>query len=170
MTGAAIRVTSEGLDAAIATLAAAGAFADDMTPAHDQIGAAMVTSTQMRFEAQAGPGGSPWPPSLRARLEGGITLTKSGRLAQSITHQADPSGVEWGTDVVYAGVHQFGATITPTSAAALRFKLPGGLGWRSAKSVTIPQRAFLGVDAEDEAEILEILADFARGFGAEGAA
>lgn len=170
MAGAAISVTSEGLAAALAALAAAGAFAEDLTPAHDEIGAAMVTSTQMRFEAQAGPGASPWPPSLRALLEGGVTLTKSGRLAQSITHQADASGVEWGTDVVYAGVHQFGATIKPVDAAALRFKLPGALGWRSAKSVTIPARSFLGVDADDEAEILEILAERARSFGAEGTA
>lgn len=167
---AAVRVTSEGLEAAIAALAAAGAFAEDMTPATDQIGAAMVTSTQMRFEQQAGPGGSPWPPSLRARLEGGITLTDSGRLAQSITHQADAAGVEWGTDVLYAGIHQFGGTIVPKSAGALHFKLPGKLGWRFAGSVTIPARPFLGVDAEDEAEILDILAEFARGFGAEGEA
>ncbi|MEQ8396424.1 phage virion morphogenesis protein [Thalassobaculum sp.] len=168
MTGAAVRVTSEGIEQAIAALAAAGAFAHDPSPALDRIGAAMVASTQIRFERQAGPDGSPWPPSIRALTEGGITLTKSGRLAQSITHRADPSGVEWGSDLVYAAPHQFGATIHAKSAGTLLFKLPGGLGYRRAASVTLPTRPYLGIDDEDESEILDILADFARGLGAEG--
>jgi len=167
---AAVRITSTGIEEALAALSAAGAFAQDPTDAFDQIGAAMVASTQIRFERQTAPDGSPWPPSIRALTEGGLTLTKSGRLVQSITHQADSTGVEWGTDVFYAGVHQWGATIRPVNATALRFKLPGRLGWRTASEVTLPRRAFLGIDAEDEAEILEILADWARGFGAEGVA
>lgn len=166
----AVRITSTGIEEALAALAAAGDFAGDLTEPFDAIGAAMVASTQFRFEQQTAPDGSPWAPSIRALTEGGITLTKSGRLAQSFSHQADPSGVEWGTDVVYAGVHQHGAVIRPVSADALKFKLPGNLGWRSVQEVVIPKREFLGVDDEDETEILELLADFARGTGFEGEA
>lgn len=167
---AAIRITSTGIEEALAALSAAAALGDDPTEMFDAIGGAMVASTQIRFEQQAAPDGSPWPPSIRALTEGGLTLSKSGRLAQSITHQADPGGVEWGTDVAYAGPHQHGAVIRPVQAKALRFKLPGKLGWRTASEVILPKRAFLGVDAEDEAEILEIVADFARGVGFGGEA
>lgn len=170
MTGAAVQFSIDGLDQALATLSAAAALGADPLPVYDQIGAAMVTSTEMRFENQAGPDGSPWPPSIRALVEGGLTLQKTGALAQSITHQADAQGVEWGTNLVYAAPNQFGATIRPVSASKLRFRLPGNLGWRSADEVTIPARPFLGVDAEDETEILEILAEAARGVGFEGEA
>jgi phage virion morphogenesis protein len=150
MTGVSIHVDDAIVQAAL------GHVVDRMTNArglYDNIGAAMVVSTQMRFERERAPDGSPWPQSLRAKLEGGKTLRKSGRLYGSLTHIPDDRGVEWGTDVEYAGTHQDGRTIVAKTAGALHFKLPGNLGWATVASVTIPKRAFLGLDDDDRAEI-----------------
>jgi phage gpG-like protein len=45
-------------------------------------------------------------------------------------------------------------TIVPKQAGALHFKLPGNLGWVTRQSVTIPKRPFLGIDDDDQAEIV----------------
>lgn len=60
------------------------------------------------FDEERDPYGIRWRPSLRARLEGGHTLIKSGRLRQSFTWRADAKGAQVGTNVVYAPTHQFG--------------------------------------------------------------
>ncbi|WP_051249153.1 phage virion morphogenesis protein [Inquilinus limosus] len=151
MVGISTRVDSAVVQAAL------GRVSERMTNArglYDNIGAAMVVSTQARFEREQAPDGSPWPKSLRALIEGGNTLRLSGRLYQSITHLADDHGVEWGSDVEYARIHQMGGTIVPKAAGALHFKLPGDLGWRMAASVKMPARPYLGIDDDDTAEIV----------------
>jgi phage virion morphogenesis protein len=127
----------------------------------DNIGASLVVSTQHRFEAGVSPEGSPWPPSIRARLGGGRTLIDTGRLMASLTHIASDPGIEVGTNVLYAAVHQLGATIKPKSAAALKFKI--GDRWATASQVTIPARPFLGIDGDDEREIVAIAEDWIAG-------
>jgi len=129
--------------------------ADDKQHLMEEIGAGVLLSTQMRFEREAGPDGNPWPQSIRARLEGGRTLRDSGRLVQSLTYRASPDQVEVGTNVLYAAVHQLGATITAKSGDGLRFRI--GDSWITKKSVTIPARPFLGIDDEDRTEISEIV-------------
>lgn len=161
-----ISLHHDGLAQADAALAGLLAAAEDPTDFYDAVGGALVASTHFRFEREVDPDGNPWPPSLRAQLEGGRTLTDTARLSQSITHQADRQGVSVGTDVIYAGVHQLGAVIRPRSARALRYRLPGGLGFRSSAEVTIPARPFLGVDQDDETEISEIWGEFVAVFGA----
>lgn len=141
----------------LAGLLRAGA---NLHPAMDEIGAALVASTQQRFERGAGPDGNPWPRSLRATIEGGKTLVDSSRLLQSITHEASADGVTVGTNTIYAGTHQFGATIR-AKGKALAFALPGG-GFAVVQKVTIPARPFLGIDADDQREIGAILADHLR--------
>lgn len=98
--------------AVIAVLGGIAARAGDLYPAFDEIGGAMVTSTHFRFIRQAGPNGTPWRPSRRVVEEGGMTLTDTRYLDDSLTHVADRSGVEWGTNAPYAGIHQFGGVIT----------------------------------------------------------
>jgi phage gpG-like protein len=61
--------------------------------------------------------------------------------------------------VIYAATHQGGATIRG-KAGPLKFKLPGGLGFVSPQEVIIPARPFLGVSAEDAAEIVAIGEDY----------
>lgn len=90
----------------------------DLRPAFDAIGAALLFSTQNRFQAQAGPDGQPWAPfaaSTRKRMpesrQPGVLLRDRGRLYGSLTFAADGGGVEVGTNVVYAAIHQFGGDI-----------------------------------------------------------
>lgn len=134
----------------------------DLTPVMDAIGDVLEGGVERRFDAQVAPDGTPWPPSIRARLVHGQTLTDTARLRRSITHEAHHDRVEVGTNVVYAGTHQFGATIRPVKAKALVFNVPG-FGWVTAKEVTIPRREFLGVDREDAAKIVATFEDFLEG-------
>lgn len=160
-----ITVGLEGLDQAQVALASVAELAEDPVDFFDVVGAALVASTQFRFEEERDPDGDPWPPSMRAIVENGRTLTDTARLLQSITHEADSRGVSVGTDVIYAGVHQFGAIIRAKNAPKLAYQLPGGLGWRRVDSVKIPARPFLGVDAEDAQEITEIWKQMLTPFG-----
>lgn len=146
------------------------AAGDDLTPLLDIIGSYMETVVDERFETESGPGGNPWPPSIRALVEGGTTLTDSARLRQSYTRQVTPRSVAVGTNVPYAGGHQDGVTITPTDADALVFRLPGSLGWRRVQSVTLPARPMVGFDDEMEAEIGAIVADYLRDVADRGGA
>lgn len=134
-----------------------------MRPVMDEIGQRMVTSTLHRFEVEAGPGGKPWQRSGRARREGGQTLTRTGRLRGSLTHSADDDSVEWGTNVEYAAIHQFGGrtparVIRPRYARALRFRGPGGriVFARSVRhpGSLIPARPFLGLDDDDRRAVV----------------
>ncbi len=103
------------------------------------------------FDTQTDPWGRPWKRSVRAELEGGETLSDTGRLRRSITYRVLPEGFSIGTNVKYAATHQFGAVIKPKNAKVLRFRLPGGVGrrkggrgrWVSAKKVVLPPRPFI---------------------------
>lgn len=130
----------------------------DPKPLMETIAAYGEASTRARFRSETGPDGQRWQPSLRAQLFGGRTLTKDGHLGDSITSQAKGRAAEWGTNRIYAAIHQFGGTIKGKNGP-LRFVVPG-IGWRSVPSVTLPARPFLGLDADDRQEILDITADY----------
>ncbi len=126
------------------------------------IGQEGVSLTQDRFQNQAGPDGTPWLQSLRAKLVSGQTLIKSNRLASSFTFAATDQAVEWGTNVIYAGIHQFGGIIKPKSKKALKFKGADGR-IHTVKQVTIPARPFLGVTESDQKEFIEVFNDWLKG-------
>lgn len=150
----------DGYQEVLDTLEETAAKAERPRELYDQIGAALVVSTEHRFEEEKDPDGDPWPQSMRARFDGGKTLTDTAHLVQSITHEASDDGVAVGTNVPYAAIHQTGGKIEAKSGKALRFRLPGGNGFIFAKSVTMPRRAFLGLDADDGEEIEALCADF----------
>jgi phage gpG-like protein len=139
----------------------------NLTPVFDEIGGMLVTSTNKRFEDQAGPDGTAWKPltatTLLFRAQGGIRgkkevfrkdggltarasktinaakiLILSGALQKSITHRASATQVQVGTNRVYAAIHQFGGR--------------AGRG----KKVDIPARPFLGLSDADRSSILTI--------------
>ncbi|MEO5336873.1 MAG: phage virion morphogenesis protein [Magnetospirillum sp. WYHS-4] len=135
------------------------AAAEDLTPAMDDIGGHLVAAIQRRFELGRGPDGKPWKPSRRVEESkgGGQTLVDSGRLMQSVTHLAHADSVDVGTNVIYGAIHQFGGTIRAKKGKALAFG--SGAGKVLRNSVTIPARPFLGLDADDKAEIAVIVRD-----------
>ena len=75
----------------------------------------------------------------------------------SIVHRFGKDFVEWGTNVLYAAIHQLGGTIRPKTAKRLRFTIGDQVVF--ARQVTIPPRPFVGVDNDDRAEIRQILVD-----------
>lgn len=127
----------------------------------DTIGAYGESSTRQRFIDGVGPDGEQWKESGRVRAQGGQTLRDEGRLMNSITFEASPDHAEWGSNLIYAGIHQVGGRITAKNAKALVFNI--GNQTIAVKSVDIPARPFLGISAEDEREIGHIVNDWADG-------
>lgn len=133
---------------------------EDPTDLFNAIGVKMSASTQERFDTETDPEGNPWPASLRALTEGGKTLTDTAQLARSITHEADRTGVDIGTNLIYAAIHQFGGTIRAKTAKGLKFRRIGDNADTIVKSVTMPRRAYLGIDQDDLAEIEFLAGEF----------
>lgn len=124
----------------------------------DEIGAGLVDSVQHRFLTGTDVDGNPWKISWRARMQGGETLRDTGRLMNSYTHNVLSSGVEVGTDVVYAPHLHYGATILPKNGQYITFAVGGQ--YRKVKQSVLPPRTQLGINAEDEVMILDIVGSF----------
>ncbi|MCY1669331.1 phage virion morphogenesis protein [Rhizobium sp. SL86] len=130
-------------------------------PVMAAIGTELVASTHMRFVTQTDPEGNAWQAlntAYAATKRNTRILTESGGLRDSINSQAGQDVVHVGTSKIYARVHQEGATIVPKNASALVFFIGGDLV--KAKSVTLPARRYLGISAEDETSIAEIVFGF----------
>lgn len=159
--GAAFIIEATGAQAIERRLAGLSRAFGDLEPLMAGIGLYLEGATIDRFDREQAPDGKAWAKSGRAREEGGKTLSDSGQLRGSITSDPSSNQVAVGTNKIYAGVHQFGATISAKSAPFLMFNLPGGLGLRKVKEVQIPARPFLGLSSEDETELLAMAEDYA---------
>ncbi|MCY1648180.1 phage virion morphogenesis protein [Caulobacter sp. SL161] len=132
------------------------ARADDLRPVLADIGAELESSTVKRFVTNVAPDGVPWPPSARAKEKPLTrTLVLTGDLRDSIHYVVESDAVEVGSALVYAGIHQVGGTIT-AKGKALAFTLFNG-AFVMTKSVTIPARPYLGMSANDNATVLDIV-------------
>ncbi|PZO81606.1 MAG: phage virion morphogenesis protein [Mesorhizobium amorphae] len=195
-------MAAEGIRIVVDDAAAQGAIArlqaatTDLGPAMSAIGAALVTSTQRRFERQAGPDGKGWKALSPRTANKRITskrrrgteniLRVSGRLYSSIVSEASDTEVSVGTNVIYAAVQQLGADITMPERQQTVYQTFNektgdvtGFTRRSranlardfkvgAHTVSVPARPFLGVSEGDRKEILDIVADH-LGAGSEAA-
>lgn len=164
MTGARIHATldDKAFQAAVAKLG--GVIRPGILRA---IGTGLVEVVQRRFEAARDPFGGAWValnPAYAAIKKGPGILRARGYLQRSITFDASGNHITIGSPMIYAGVHQFGATIKPVRAKALAFRMGGGGGKGGrivkAKSVTIPARPYLGFGPEDQREVMEVLQGF----------
>lgn len=125
------------------------------------------TSTQFRFRDQKGPDGKRWIPSEPAIQRGGQTLRKTNRLFRSLTWRATPGEASWGTNVVYARVHQHGiaeqVNVRPHKRRRYIVRPDGS---RSLVMVDVQghrrpmlmhRRPYLGFSLRDRSEIWDIL-------------
>lgn len=157
---ASLQLEMDGLTASLGRLNRLADRFDDMSPLMSEIGIYGLESTEVRFETGVGPDGAPWAPSIRAKAKGGQTLVDQGHLRSSFSQLSGPRTAEWGTNLVYAGTHQFGLTIRAKGGGRMKFNIPG-LGWRSAEEIVMPRREFLGMSREDEEVIARIADDYA---------
>lgn len=118
---------------------------------HDAIGAAVVSRIVHGFSRSEGPYG-PWrplaPATIRRRRGGSDKpLLDTGRLRNSITHEANSLSVLVGTNVEYAAFHQFGTKRKTTRDFTPRTKsIFSRIVAEEAKRIgttKIPRRAFL---------------------------
>ena len=128
---------------------------NDPSPLLAELGEYGLRSTRARFKTQTAPDGTawaalqPWYQKEKRRNKNRI-LALNGYLRGQMTWQlVGDRTVEIGSNLPYAAVHQFGATIKPRAAKVLMFR------GHVAKSVTIPARPYLGLSDEDRSEIVE---------------
>ena len=124
------------------------------------------TSTKDNFVRAHDPLNQPWPP-LKHPRKGGKThpLWDTGRLVAStgagvghVEHLSRDTLI-YGTNVVYAGIHNYGGTLHIPSRAT---RSKGEYGKKhprtKAYSVRIPQRQFLGIGPDLGAKIEGVFA------------
>jgi len=149
----------------------------------NQAGLYMMRETEKNFRSQKSPDGSAWSPladSTQAKRRkwkksqhSNRTLQDTGTLMNSLINQSHSNAifrvsqhsVELGTNVPYAGVHQFGGstgafTIKPKNKKALRWMGVNGhfVFARSVKhpGFQIPARPFLGINEKNQDAINRI--------------
>lgn len=161
----------------VATLDRVARAVTDLQPVMQDIGEEMVVSTRERFTAGTSPDGIAWTPKSAATIAAyerrGDTVDArplfgpSRRLSSEIAWQASPTGVEWGSNLIYAAVMQFGAEQGAFGAQMGRTRpsetRPGSqdyffpIPWGD-----IPARPFLGVSDEDRTSIISALEDWLK--------
>ena len=129
--------------------------AGDHTKLMHNIGSILEHNTKQRINTGIGTDDKPWQKSWRAKMQGGTTLRDTSRLYNSITYNVLDGGkrIVVGTNVFYAPVMHFGATIRAKTGKYLKFKTTMG-GWAQIQSVIIPPRPFLGMSVDDSQEVL----------------
>lgn len=126
----------------------------------EEIGQVLATRTRERFREGRGPDGAEWKPlspKTLKRKKNSRILVESGELHGSIHHEVQGDTVAIGTNLKYAGVHQFGDTIQRERKrrSAKGFVL-GGEPVAQSK-IAIPARPFLGLSKSDEKQVVDIV-------------
>jgi phage gpG-like protein len=135
------------------------------------LGEYLVKSTTDRFPTGRAPDGSVWAPksptTLAAygarktnRLDTRPLFGPSGSLSSTINYEAFPDRIEWGSPMIYAAVQQFGAAKGAFGQTSRGAPIPWG---------NIPARPFLGISAEDETLMLEIVSEWIQSAATGGA-
>ena len=145
----------------------------------DEIGQVLAASARERFRTNKAPDGTPWKElsakTLRRKKNPKI-LVESGELHGSIHHEVQGDTVTIGTNVKYAGVHQFGETVQiPARQGSSKVGTKGKDKGRfmkasskakhaAVKTYTVPAhkrtfkaRPFLGLSQDDKEKVLGIV-------------
>lgn len=141
----------------------------DMTPAMQEIGEFLTTSTKDRFAAGLAPDGTPWAPKSEVtkdayrrrgdRVDDRPLFGPSGMLSQQIFSIATPTSVEVGSPMNYAGVMQMGAAQGAFGAAIGKDKL-GRDHFHHIPWGDIPARPFIGLSESDLTGVQDIVAKY----------
>lgn len=112
------------------------------------------TRIQLCFRMSRSPTGQAWRPLNPRLTRTGQPLRNTGRLYGSIGARRAGNAILVGTNLTTPGgdhnlgaIHQFGAHIEPKAGDYLVWSPPGMKGLVFAKSVTIPARPFMPLDA-----------------------
>lgn len=152
----------------------------DPKPLFRDIGEFLIIAHNQRFRDQTSPDGTPWAP-----LSPGYLKTKrknqnkilflDGYLATTMRYQVGENELQFGSNLPYAAIHQFGGERSKAaSMRTLYFKRDkeGGVGNKFVKKkksdfaqdvqvgaykIRMPARPFLGTSEEDNVEILNIV-------------
>lgn len=134
---------------------------DDLKPVHESIAEHMVEATKKRFVSSTAPDGTRWrkkkPATLAAYLARGDgdrpkpLIGPSGRLGKEIASSATRDAAEIGSVLEYSAVMQNGAKKGAFGKGRNGRPVPWG---------DIPARVWLGISAEDEKNILDIVDEF----------
>lgn len=125
------------------------------------LGLEMVDRTRERIEQGVTPEGTPFAPlnPLYAQSKRGLgILRERGYLFNRLVSRQEGNTLIWGSNEIYAAVHQFGAVIKKKEAPALVFRMGGHVFKRDY--VTIPARPYLGFNAEDREALTSTLEVF----------
>lgn len=122
----------------------------------EEVGFYLENEMRKRFSSGTDMDGKAW---AKLKYRSGKPLRDTGRLMGSLgTAEINGNSVSVFSNLIYAGIHDRGGTITPKSAKMLAFKV-GGKSY-FAKSVTIPQRKFSGISSKNKKELKKIIKDY----------
>ena len=166
-------------DAAVqAAFARLTALAIDLAPAMREVGRNLVELRRARFLRSQGPNRVPWKAKVPRKDGKNLPLVVSGRLRDSLAHRLEGNTLLIGSDLPYAGIHEFGGQIEQFAySRKVAFRSAGGRSLFAqtrgkgkpkrvelrpvtfgARILQIPARPFLAADGEDRAEIEDIIA------------
>jgi len=129
--------------------------AENPRPAFLAIGENLVESTKLRFETSTAPNGTAWKPNspvtLKRKKGTKPLLGETRLLSNTINYSYDGHTLIVGSPMEYAAVQQFGAAKGAFGKSKRNTPIPWG---------DIPARPFLGISAEDEVMINNVISDY----------
>ncbi|KZY52001.1 virion morphogenesis protein, partial [Pseudoalteromonas shioyasakiensis] len=133
MAGAKIQISSEGAQAVSDVLTQLVNNLDDLAPALGNVGEHLMLTHRDHFDQQRSPDGDPWQPlspeyAKRKKKNKDKILRLNDILRDTFAYNVGDESLEFGTNMEYAAIHQFGgeSSMVPRLAA-------------------IPARPFLGL-------------------------
>jgi phage virion morphogenesis protein len=156
MAGASVTFDMRELDGVRAMLQKAALSPADRDKLLDGVGLVVQGQTENRFDSRIDPEGNTWKALAQKtqdyyneKVKGKRSLlVGEGDLRGSITYEKSGWSVLVGSAKEYAAIHQFGGDIRPKTKPVLFVP-----GYGYLKKVTIPARPYLGVSAENAAEL-----------------
>ena len=124
----------------------------NFAPAFKEIGEDLTESIKQRFSTATAPDGTPWarnqPSTIRRKGYDKPLVGETKSLSREIHYQITGNTLEVGSTMEYAATQQFGAKRGAHGRTRRGAPIPWG---------DIPPRPFIGLSAEDEANIHDVI-------------